>query len=363
MISPSKIESLSLVYFPFTLIAPSLVETLSAYFGRLILYRPVGSQPMEDLQQWISQGFLEIRVPFEDVIDKNALTAELKQWRTWGFLNQGADTAYLKVAGRQRAPVHPLVPEIASEIKGTTGKTRENAKNRDLTLQLFLHLAQDFDRQSRELGEKLKGFKVQQQALQAFLRVDEPEEGEDPIPPEPFLESNEDPGGLMIQHRMLAWKRLFEADPHESSLLFTDSPTAHAWFLDVAQERIPLLTFHLPCTQPLPNNLPWKDPLENLFHTVLTTPWNEQLQQRVEGTAREIEAMMVSWNESVTKPGEKTASFHWHVVPNQAAGNVFNEQRGPGHGEEVRRAENTLVGLVAMGCCGHQGTTKSLPDA
>jgi hypothetical protein len=82
---------------------------------------------------------------------------------------------------------------------------------------------------------------------------------------------------------------------------------------------------------------------------VLTTPWNEQLQQRVNGTAREIEAMMVSWRESVTKPGEKTTSYHWHVVPNQAAGNVFNEQRGPGHGEEVRRAENTLVGLVELG--------------
>ncbi len=349
MISPSKIESLSLVYFPFTLIAPSLVQTLSAYFGRLILYRPVGSPPVEDLQQWMTQGFLEIRVPFEDVIDKKALMAELKQWKTWGLLNQDADTAYLKVAGRQMAPVHPLAPEIASEIKGATGKTRENAKNRDLTLQLFLHLAQDFDRQSRELGEKLKGFKVQQQALQASLRVDEFEEGEDPIPLEPFPQSNEDLGGLMIEHRMLAWRRLFEADPHESSLLFTDSPTAHAWFLDIAQEKIPLLTFHLPCTQPLPHSLPWKGPLEKLFHEVLTTPWNEQLQQRIDGTAHEIEAMMVSWRESVTKPGEKTTSYHWHVVPNQAAGNVSNEQRGPGHGEEVRRGENTLVGLVEFG--------------
>ena len=349
MISPSKIESLSLVYFPFTLITPSLVETLSAYFGGLILYRPVGSPPMQDLQQWMAQGFLEIRVPFEDVIDKKALMAELKQWRTWGLLNQNADTAYLKVAGRQMAPVHPLAPGIASEIKGAAGKTRENANNRDLTLQLFLHLAQDFDRQSRELGEKLKGFKVQQQALQASLHVGEFEEGEHPIRPEPFPESNEDLGGLMIEHRMLAWRRLFEADPHESSLLFTDSPTAHAWFLDVVQEKIPLLTFHLPCTQPLAHNLPWKDPLEKLFHAVLTTPWNEQFQQRVDGTAREIEAMMVSWRESVTKPGEKTASYHWHVVPNQTAGNVFNKQRRPGHGEEVRQAENTLVGFVAHG--------------
>ena len=340
MISKPKIQSLSLVYFPFTLIAPSLVEALSSCFGRVILYRPVGSSTMKDLDRWVTRGFLEIRVPFEHVIDKNALMAELEQWRTWGLSNQGADMAYLKATGGQMAPVHPLAPEIASEIKGTAGKTQENTKQGGLAIQLFLHLAQDFDRQSRELGEKLKGFKVQQQALQAFLRVDKPEEGEDQIPPEPFPGSNQDPGGLMIEHRMLAWKRLFEADPQESSLLFTDSPTAHAWFLDLAKEQIPLLNFDLPCTQPLPHSLPWKDPLEKLFHAVLTTPWNEKLQQRIDGTAREIEAMMVNWRESVTKPGEKTASFHWHVVPNQAAGDVFNERRGP---------QNTLVGLVEHG--------------
>jgi len=348
MISKPKIQSLSLVYFPFTLIAPSLVEALSPYFGRVILYRPVGSPTMKDLERWITQGFLETRVPFEHVIDKNALMAKLEQWRTWGLSNQGADMAYLKATGGQMAPVRPVVPEIASEIKGTAGKTQENTKKGGLAIQLFLHLAQDFDRQSRELGEKLKGFKVQQQALQAFLRVDEPGEGDDSIPPEPFPESHQDLGGLMIEHRMLAWKRLFEADPQESSLLFTDSPTAYAWFLDLAQEEIPVLKFDLPCTQPAPKDLPWKDPLEKLFHAVLTAPWNEQLQQRIDGTAREVEAMMVSWRESVTKPGEKTASFHWHVVRDQAAGNVFNEQRRPGDSEEVRRPQNTLVGLVEL---------------
>jgi hypothetical protein len=303
---------------------------------------------MKDLERWISRGFLEIRVPFEGVIDKNALMAEVEQWRTWGLLNPGADTAYLKATGGQMAPIHPLAPEIASEIKGTAAKTQENAKKGELAIQLFLHLAQAFDRQSRELGEQLKGFKMQQQALQAFLRVDEPEEGEDPIPPEPFPEPNEDLGGLMIEHRMLAWKHLFEADPQESSLLFTDSPTAYAWFLDLAKEKTPMLKFDLPCTQPAPKHLPWKDPLEKLFHAVLTTPWNEQLQQRIDGTAREIEAMIVSWRESVTKPGEQTASFHWHVVRNQAAGNVSNEQRGPGDSEEVRRSQNTLLGLVEL---------------
>jgi hypothetical protein len=349
MISKPKIQSLSLVYFPFTLIAPSLVETLSSYFGRVILYRPVGSPPMKDLERWITQGFLEIRVPFEGVIDKNALIAEVEQWKTWGLWNQGADTAYLKATGGQMAPVHPLAPEIASEIKGTAAKTQENAKKGKLAIQLFLHLAQDFDRQSRELGEQLKGFRGQHQALQAFLRVDEPEEGEDPITPEPFPQLNEDLGGVMIENRMLAWNHLFEEDSHESSLLFTDSPAAHAWFLDLAQEKIPLLKFNLPCTQPAPKHLlPWRDTLEKLFRTVLTTPWNQQLQQRIKGTAREIETMMVNWKESVTKPGEKTASFHWHVVPNQAVGGVLKEPRRPGRGKEVRRSQNTLVGLVEL---------------
>jgi len=348
MTSKSKSQSLPLVYFPFTLIAPSLVEALSSYFGRLVLYRPVGSPPMEGLEPWIAQGLLEIRVPFEHVIDKNALLAEVEQWRRWGLLNPGADTAYLKAAGSQMVPVHPLAPEIVSEIKGTAGKARHGDNSGELAIQLFLHLAQDFDRQSRELVEKLKEFKGQQQAFQAFLREDEPEEKEGSIPPEPFPESNEDLGDLMIEHRMLAWNHLFEKDPHESSLLFTDSPAAHAWFLDLAKEKIPVLSFDLPCAQPLPHSLPWKDPLEKLFQKVLTTPWNEQLKQRIDGTAREIEAMMINWQESVTRPGEKMASFHWHVVPNQATGNVFNKQRGPGDSKEAYRSQNTLVGLVEL---------------
>jgi hypothetical protein len=349
MISKSKNQSLSLVYFPFTVIAPSLVEALSPYFGRVILYRPVGSPPMEGLQRWITQGLLEIRVPFGEVMDKNALMAELEQWRKWGLLNQGVDTAYLKATGGQMAPAHPVVPEIASEIKGTAGKTQEDANEGNLAFQLFLHLAQDFDRQSRELGEQLKGFNLRQQALQALFRVDRPEEGEDRIDPEPFRESNEDLGGLMIENRMLAWNHLFQEDPHESGLLFTDWPAAHAWFLDLVQEKIPMLDFVLPCTQPLTNNLPWKNPLEKLFHTVLTTPWNEPLQQRIDGTARQIEAMMESWRESVTRPGEKTASFHWHVVPNQTPSGVLKQRRALGRGEAVRSAQNTLVGLVEHG--------------
>lgn len=348
MTSDSKSRSMSLVYFPFTVIAPSLVEVLSSYFGRVILYRPVGSAPMKDLEQWMTQGLLEIRVPLEDVIDKHALSGEVEQWKTWGLLNQGADTAYLKATGVQIAPVHPLAPKIASEIQGTGRQTQEKAKERDLTRQLFLHLAQDFDRLSMELGEKLKGFKVQQDALQAFLRVDEPEERQDSVPTEPFPESREDLGGLMIEHRMLAWSDLVEADPQPSNLLITDSPAAHAWFLDLAQERTPLLKFDLPCTQPPPHSLPWKDPLEKLFRTVLTAPWSKQVQQRIDGTAREIEAIMASWSESVTKPGEKTASFRWHVVPNQTAANVLKEQRASGHSEAVHRGENTLVGLVEL---------------
>jgi hypothetical protein len=349
MISKPKSQSLSLIYFPFTIIAPSLLEALSPYFGRVIVYRPVGSPAMEGTQRWITRGFLEIRVPFQEVIDKNALMAELEQWRTWGLLNQGVDTAYLKATGGQMAPVHPMVPEIASEVRGTAGKTSQESKYGNLARQLFLHLAQDFDRQSRELGEQLKGFKVQQQALQALFRVDKPEEGEEPISPEPFPESNEDLGGLMIENRLLAWNHLFQEDPHESGPLLTDSPEAHARFLDLAQENIPLLQFDLPCTPPPPNNLPWKDPLGKLFHSVLTTPWNTPLRQRLDGTARDIETMMESWKKSVTRPGEKTMSFHWHVLPNQPSCGVPEQRRGLDGGEAPRSTRNTLVGLVEHG--------------
>ncbi len=339
------------VYFPSTFIAPSLVEALSLCFDRVIVYQPIGSAPLPEIQPWVTRGFLDIRTPFEDVIDKKTLMAELKHWRTWGALNELADLSYLKEVGNQIAPVGPVTPKLVSEIKGTAGSTKKNARDRDIAVQLFLLLAQDLDQQSWEIREQLSGFKQQHKALQDFFRIDKLEESVGLAGREPFPESNEDLGGFMIENRMVAWNHLFQKDPDESGLLFTDSPVAHAWLVEPAEKEIELLEFKVPCTQPTAKNLPWKDPLIKLFCTLLATPWTEQLRQTIEQARLQIGKLIESRKQPVTKRSEQMASFRWHLLPNQGTLSLLNRRRGLESGSDgASRGENTIIGIVEHGC-------------
>ena len=352
MTSESNTQSLSPVYFPFTFMAPSLAEALWFCFDRAVLYRPVASTPEKGLQEWVRRGALEIRVPFEGVIDEKALRAQLQSYRTWGLMHQGADLAYLKEVGRRIAPVDPPISRIASEIKSGAEKIHEKSTDRQLALQLFLHLAQDFDHQSWELGEQLNRFQLQQQALQAFFRVDQTEEDQHFVSADadPFPGSKEDPGGFMIEHRMSAWKDLFHKDHDPPNLLFTDSPIAHAWLLEAAPEKIRVSTFNVPFSGPPASDLPWKAPVEELFHALLTTPWSEQLRQRIEGTTRQIEDMIESWKRSSTKRGNKMTAFHWYLVPDLAPHSLLNQRCGlKVDSQGASGLENSIVGLVEHG--------------
>ena len=238
------------------------------------------------------------------------------------------------------------------KIRNSVDKTAEKSKHRQLAIQLFLHLAQEFDQQSWELRQQLNRFQVQQQALQAFLRLDQTEEDQHFVSADadPFPGSKEDPGGFMIEHRMFAWKALFDKDPDPSNLLFTDSPVAHAWLLEAASERIRVSTFNVPCSAPPANNLPWKAPLEELFQSLLTTPWSEKLRQRVERTTRQIEDMIESWKRSSTKPGNKMTAFHWHLVPGIATRSLLNQRCGfRVDSQGASGPENSIIGLVEHG--------------
>lgn len=340
---------ISPAYFPFTVMESSFLGALSRCFDRVVLYRPIGSPPVPGLQAG-SDRFLDVRVPFEDVIDKETLEGELQQWKTWGLMNQDADMAYLKAVGGQIAPVDPLTPKIVSEIKasGTTvGKAKEAFRDSDLAPQLFLHLAQDYDERSLELREHLDRFKLQEQALQDFFRIDRAEESELPMPGAALMNSDTDPGGFMIENRMSAWNHLFQKDHDASAVLFTDSPVAHAWLFEGAQDCLDLLKRGIPCTGKSQKKAPWTPCLEEILGALLTTEWSNQLRERVELAGREIEEMIKAWEASISPPGDRTARIRWSVVPGLPPCSLLQKRCGLKAGPEHRGcAKNSIVGLV-----------------
>ena len=362
------------VYFPFTFVSPSLVEAMSLCFRRVVVYQPVYSKPKEALRPWIDGAFLDVRSPFEKVIDKKLIEQALWNFRNWGLLHEHVDTTYLKMVGNDIPPIDPKTARIVSEIKGTAAKGSKNPEDSELFLQVFLHLAQEFDEHSWELKQQMNQFDNQYQALRSFFCQDQLDQAHDhksayAVPASPidgqapqrqaglFPVIEDDPGRLMIEKRMTAWNHLFQKDPAGSSLLFTDSPLALAYLLDGIQEKVEVLNFNITYTQAVSGEVPKNHPtladqIQEIFDMVLTTLWSQTLQESVIEAGRQIEAKICRLRGSAVKPHDRSVSFRWYVLPHKDARALLNRLCGVDSGREdegAAKVKNTLVGMIEVG--------------
>jgi hypothetical protein len=269
--------------------------------------------------------------------------------------------AYLKTVGNSIAPVDPETPRIVSEIRATGAKNSKRSEERELSLQVFLHLAQEFDQRSWELRQQLHRFNEHYQALQSSFRQDQLEQAQYSMGKELFPVTEEDPGSLAIEKRMVAWNHLFQKDPVGSSLLFTDSPSALAYLLDGVQEKVEVLKFNITYTQAesreVPMNHPsWANHLHEIFSMVLTTPWSQALQERIVQAGSEIEARIGQGQGSTMKSRDRSVSFRWYVVPHQVAPRLLNRRCGVDSADDAGdKVNNTLVGMIEEGrAVGHR---------
>lgn len=350
---------LSATYFPFTFVSPSLTEAMSLCFRRMVVYQPAHSKPMEALRPWMDRGFLDIRSPYEKIIDKKLLEASLQNLRRWGSIHEHDDMTYLKMVGNDIAPFDSEIARIISDIKGVGAKRSENPEESELLRQVFIHLAQEFDEHSWELRQQLNRLNQQFQALQTSFRDSQAAQADKSISEDLFPIMGEDPGSFFIKKRMAAWNHLFQKDPAGSSLLFTDSPLALAHLLDEVKEKVEVLKFKITFRQArssdmLKDHPSWADHLHEIFNTVLTTPWSRTLQERVVEAGHEIEAGIGHLRGSTVKPFDRSVSFLWYVVPHQVACNLLNRCYGIDSSHEHEEDEdynvkNTLVGLIEEG--------------
>ena len=356
------------VYFPFTFVPPSLVEAMSLCFRKVVVYQPAYSEPKEALQSWIDRDFLDVRSPFEKVIDKKLIEQALWNYKNWGRQHEHADMTHLKMVGNDIPPIDPETARIVSEIKGTAAQGSKNREDGELSRQVFLHLAQEFDEHSWELKQQMNQFDAQYQALQSFFCQDQIEQGHDPISkyrstsdsPAPqrqarlFPVIEDDPGRLMIEKRMTAWNHLFQKDPAGSGILFTDSPLALAYLLDGIQGEVEVLKFNIPYKQAVTGEMPTNhsalvDHIQEIFDAVLTTQWSQTLQESVIEAGRQIEEEACRLRGSAVKPHDRSVSFRWYVLPHNDARAFLNRLCGVDSGcedEGVAKGKNTLAGLI-----------------
>jgi hypothetical protein len=341
-------------YFPFTFMAPSLVGAVSLCFDAIVVYQPAYAKPPQMLQHWIDAGFLDIHSPLENLVDEKRLQASLRDFQGWGHTLRHADLAYLKRLGRELAPAHPQIAETASEIRGAAPKGPVGPDDSALALQLFLHLAQEFDRHSWELKEELKRVDTAYWALQSSFRQDQNGDTFAPTAKETVHGTEEDPGGLMTEERMTAWNRLFQKDPAGPLVLFTDSPLALAYLLEEVEEKVLAFYFDMTYAQADRVSTPilratWADQLQEILNTVLTMPWSPALEQEVVQAGREMAQMINHRIDKALPSHDRRFSSRWYVVPNQDPHALLNRRcgtQGKYQQDHVPEIKNAVIGII-----------------
>jgi len=352
---------LTATYFPFTTISPSLVEALSSFLDRLVVFQPVGIEPADTLLPWVDQGFLDVRPFSVEPSDEKALMAELQDWKAWGHMHQREDLSYLKHVPGGIASAGPIVPTVVSEIKGAGGGNQKGAlENLDFVCQRFLHLAHDFDRQSIELETQLAQVKKQKDSLVAFFRTDGQSAEDGPTPGDPFVDVHQDPGAFMTGNRIKAWKHLFrkEGAPPDATIFVTDSPAARDALLEPVEEAVEIARFTMAGpgassdSSGPPGQSPYKDPIRKLFHTLVTTQWDNTTRKDTEKTIGRI-ADIASNDPNATSRASQTAiSSQWHLLPGMAAATLLDPNHQPSleTGAITPPPVNILVGLLESPC-------------
>jgi hypothetical protein len=339
-------QSLPLIYYPFTIISSSLLEALTPSFPRIVLYRPVGSDVMPEVKIWIDNGSLEVRVPFEGIVDKQTVERELRQWKTWGLLHRDGGLAYLKAVTDGMALPDPSVPKLVSELKAALREVKPAPRSGDVVIQLFLHLAQDLDTRSREVVQDVVRFNRQEKALHESLRRDDTKEEPPEMPQGSFTWSREDLGAIMTASRMKAWNYLFQNDHEEAMLLFTDSAAAQAWLLEPVEEIVEVGELAVPCHKPPTNNLSDKIPIAEFFQELIFSPWSDELRKRVEETGSRLQEMSENKDERSRQLSQRNRSVRWSLVPNETPCSLLNKACGrKTKCDTPSGARNTLAGL------------------
>ena len=221
------------VYFPFTYVPQWLAETLAGCFGQFAVYRPSGRKLPSEMQPWVDANVMEVRTPVQ--MEDEALENITKEFRAFAGLHD--DSKNLKTAVfRERQGEIPCFNEsaasrIVADVKNLSRSTPAGKDSHPLfSAQVFLHFAQEFDRQSAELNRSLS---VNTQQLGDLLKeISDAKENDLPATPLSTEIRVEEPGEYMALKRLQAWSRLFMKDPDESGFLVTSSPAVFNHLLE-----------------------------------------------------------------------------------------------------------------------------------
>jgi hypothetical protein len=328
------------VYFPYTYVSRWVAQALAACFQHFIVYWPSNTKVPHGMQPWVEANVVEVRLPVQT--DDQAIKRVIEDFRSFASLHQNSKeiktAAFLRQLGSVPFFDETAVSQIVRDVKKNI-KSETNDKNFDpmFCAQVFLHFAQEFDRQRDELSQELGIYDQRSQELIKNLR------GLDAIDSSATGSAAEikadDPGEYMALDRLQAWARLFLEDPVDSGLFVTSSQSVFNHLIErqPAAEKI-IQSAELPAVPPE------EDALITWRHGFL-----KQIEQLIE-TGGSKPAHGFTDIPRAETAGAKVA-LTLYRLPGRSSGDLFASilETQPSHKIKSQlsvKSKNTLLGFV-----------------
>lgn len=245
------------ILFPFTYLPESVLEAVSGCFERFAVYLPSELHIPEAMKTREGKG-LTLRIPIRG--DEAQIAGILKEYRYWTDLHGRDGVSRLKTQTGAVPFFDETAPSrIREEIRRIPGQDeRRGAERKDysadslLKARLFLHAAQELDRQNTELLAGLARVDQKERLLYETLRgeMEPTEAGGTASGPDGPGALPDEPGSHMTRERLAAWGNLCLNDPEEAGFFVTPSPSVFDIVLDEAGETESILfTDAIPSTR------------------------------------------------------------------------------------------------------------------
>jgi hypothetical protein len=325
------------IYFPFTYISKSVCNTLAVCFPQTAVYQISRTKIPEDMQELSQKGLLDIRIPLE--VDSEFFDKVLKDYRAWVNLHQGTETSYLATMANQIPFFDKSASsQIRADLKNI-GKQIHAEKKPDplFHVKLFLHMAQEYDRQKEELNQDLMDIEAVEYDFMKDLKWEDDDDHARAVARKKL--EKDDPGHFMTTERLKAWISLMLKDPQGSALFTTTSRAVMEHLMDIMPEmeqviRFNAVTMGVDEDKTLSN---WRNDLLETLKKLALENWPVPMEDLSHLT--EISGM------------KRNAALTIYIVPNKSPQDCFADYvESDAHLDEPAKTElrfkNTLIGFI-----------------
>jgi hypothetical protein len=327
------------VYFPFSYVPRWVAQALAACFQHFIVYCPSGTKVPHEMLPWVEANVMEVRLPVRT--DDQALKRVVEDFRSFARLHQHSKeiktAAFLREPGSVPFFEETAVSRIVWNVKKNF-KSEASEKHLDplFGAQVFLHFAQEFDRQRDELSQELGIYDQRSQELIQNLRgpdvIDSSATG-------PAIEIKVDePGEYMALDRLQAWVRLFMEDPVDSGFFLTSNQSVFNHLLErqTAAEKI-IQSAKLPALPPGgAASITWRDGFLKQINRLIETDGPKPEPDFADLPGAEAAGANVTLT-LYRLPGRSSADLFASILETQAGDKIKSHLSGS--------SKNTLLGF------------------